>query len=78
MGNNLYGMNPLDPKSFISKEEYESKSVQFVGVSKITGNSEVEDNLKYMSEQQRKRAKMAQKVLKALDTPTLNDLKAML
>ena len=78
MGNNLYGMDPSDPKSFISKEEYKNKRVHFAGVSEIIGNSEVENNLAYMSERQRKRAKMARKALQALGSPTTNDLKAML
>ena len=49
--NNLYGMDPNDPKSSITKEEYQIKNIQMTSV--------VTDNLKYMSERQRKQAKAA-------------------
>ena len=78
MKNNLYGMDPSDPKSFISKEEYNNKSVQFAGVDRNVEVSEVEDNLRFMSERQRKNAKLARKAFQALGTPTLDDFKAML
>ena len=32
MDNNLYGMDPMDPNSFISKEKYDKKCVHFAGV----------------------------------------------
>ena len=47
--NNLYGMHPNDPESFISKDEYKEKKIQMMNI--------VADNLKYMSERQQKRAK---------------------
>ena len=50
MKNDLYGMDPLDPKSFFTKINYTTKRVQFAGVNRNTELSEVEDNLKYMSE----------------------------
>ena len=80
MENNLYGMDPMDPNSFISKEKYDKKCVHFAGVGRVATNdeSEVEDNLKYMSERQRNRAKKARKAFQALGTPTLDDFKAML
>ena len=40
--------------------------------------SVVTDNLKYMSERQRKRAKAARKVFQAVGTPTTQDLKAII
>ena len=80
MKNNLYGMDPMDPNSFISKEKYKTNCVNFVGVGRVATNevSEVEDNLKYMSERQQNSAKMARKAFQALGTPTLDDFKAML
>ena len=42
--NNLYGMDPRDPTSYITKEDYETKNVQMMNV--------VEDNLNMMSERQ--------------------------
>ena len=68
--NNLYGMDPNDPESSISKEEYQIKNIQMTSV--------VTDNLKYMSERQRKRAKAARKVFQAVGTPTTQDLKAII
>ena len=68
--NNLYGMNPEDPKSFLSKDEYEGKKLQFVNT--------VKDNTKYMSNRQMERAKAARKAMQALGTPTTNDFKAMI
>ena len=68
--NNLYGMDPEDPESFISKDKYKEKKIQMMNI--------VDDNLKYMSERQQKRAKAARKVLQAIGTPTTQDLKAII
>ena len=38
-------MDPTDSKSYVTKEEYESKKVQFAGVGETTPTSEVEENL---------------------------------
>ena len=38
----------------------------------------VKDNMKYLSERQQKRAKVAQKSLQAIGTPTTQDFKAMI
>ena len=40
--NNLYGMDPEDPTSYITKEKYNSKNIQMMNI--------VEDNLNMMSE----------------------------
>ena len=56
-------MNPDDPDSFISKEKYDEKNIQMMNI--------VEDNLKYTSERQQKRAKAARKTYQALGTPTV-------
>ena len=71
-------MDPSDPKSFVSKEEYNGIRVQFAGVDKNNETSEIEDNLRYMSERQRNSAKRAREAFQALGTPTVEDFKAML
>ena len=68
--NILYGMDPRDCVSYISEENYEVKNVQ-------TRNT-VDDNLKYMSDRQQKRAKAARKAYQAISTPTTQDFKAMI
>ena len=68
--NNLYGMDPNDPSSSITTAEYEKKNIQLANI--------VTDNLKYMSERQRKRAKAARKVFQAIGTPTTQDLKSII
>ena len=68
--NNLYGMDPSDPNSSITTEEYQEKNIQLTNI--------VTDNLKYMSERQRKRAKAARKVFQAVGTPTTQDLKSII
>ena len=78
LSNEIYGMDPTDPASYMSKEEYEKEYVQFAGVREKIGESEVENNLKYMSERQQKRAKLARKAYQALGTPTPEDFKAMI
>ena len=47
-------MDPSDPNSSITTEEYHEKNIQLTNI--------VTDNLKYMSERQRKRTKAARKV----------------
>ena len=68
--NNLYGMNPNDPESFISEKKYKEKKIQMMNI--------VEDNLRYMSESQQNRARKARKALQAIGTPTTQDLKAVI
>ena len=63
-------MNSNDPESFISKDKYKEKEIQMMNI--------VEDNLKYMSESQQKRAKTARKTLQAIGTPTTQDLEAII
>ena len=50
---NIYGMGPEDPKSFISKDKYDDKKVQFTNT--------VKDNTKYMSNRQKKEPKRLEK-----------------
>ena len=52
------------------EENYEVKNVQMLNT--------VEDNLKFMSERQQKRAKAARKAYQAIGTPTAQDFKAMI
>ena len=68
--NNLYGMDPGNPTSYISKEKYNSKNIQMKNI--------VEDNLNMMSERQQRRAKMARKAFQAIGTPTTQDFKAII
>ena len=68
--NNLYGVDSNDPNSSITTAEYEQKNIQLTNT--------VTDNLKYMSERQRKRAKAARKVFQAVGTPTTKDLKSII
>ena len=68
--NNLYGMDPEDPTSYISKGKYNSKNIQMMNI--------VEDNLNMMSERQQRKAKMARKAFQAIGTPTTQDFKAMI
>ena len=51
--NNLYGMDLKDPKSFISKDEYDDKKVQFAYT--------VKDNTKYIPNRQKKEPKRIEK-----------------
>ena len=67
---NLYGMDPRDPTSYISKKHYEVKNIQLFNT--------VEDFLKFMSETQQKRAIAARKVYQAIGTPTAQKFKAMI
>ena len=85
LSNNLYGMDPTDPRSYVNIDN--SKKVQFAGVGNNSGREEVlaeeeisekEDNLKYMSKRQRKRRILVQKVYQAIGTQTPEDFKAML
>ena len=78
MKNDLYVMDTLDPKSFITKENYNSKRVQFAGVNRNTDLSEVKDSLQYISERQKNRSKMARKAFQDLGISTIDDFKAML
>ena len=68
--NNLYGMDPEDPTSYITKGKYHSKNIQMMNI--------VEDNLNMMSERQQRKAKMARKAFQAIGTPTTQDFKAMI
>ena len=52
MSNNLYGMDPLDTTNFISKKEYNEKNVQYAGVGETSATSDMDDNMKYLSERQ--------------------------
>ena len=63
-------MDPRDPASYISKKNYDVRNVQMLNT--------VEDNLKFMSERQQKRAKAARKAYQAIGTPTNQDFKAMI
>ena len=55
--NNLYGMNPADSESYISKDKFESNN-------KIHLMNVVGDNVKYMSERQQQRAKIREHYFK--------------
>ena len=68
--NNLYGMDPRDPASYITKKTYDNKNVQMMNL--------VKDNLEVMSPRQQTRAKAARKAFQAICTPTTQDLKAMI
>ena len=70
LNNNLYGMDPTNPESFISKEKNTKNKIQLLEV--------VDDNLKYLSARQQKRAKLARKAYQAIGTPTTEDFKAMI
>ena len=59
-------MDPLDSRSFI----YEQGKAQFVNT--------VDENLEYMTERQIKRAKKARELYKAMGSPTIEDLKAII
>ena len=69
--NNVYGMNPADPESYITKNQFEKQN-------KIQMMNVVGDNLRYMSERQQQRAKHARIAFQIIGTPTTQDLKAML
>ena len=70
LDNSLYGMDPRDSSSYMSKMDYEKKNIQMMNV--------VQDNLNYMSERQQKRAKAVRKAFQAIGTPTTQDFKAMI
>ena len=65
--NGLYAMDPNNEKSF---EVTNKKPYQFLNT--------LEDNQKFLSPRQKKRAKQAQELYKAMGTPTVDDLKAMI
>ena len=67
---NLHGMDPTDPESFISKNKDTKNKIQLLEV--------VDDNLKYLSARQQKRAKLARKAYQAIGTPTTEDFKEMI
>jgi hypothetical protein len=60
-------MNPKDNNSFVKKP---GKPYQFLNT--------LEDNLKFLSPRQQKRAKRARELYKAMGTPMVDDLKAMI
>jgi hypothetical protein len=64
--NGLYAMDPNDEKSF----KMTSKPYQFLNT--------LEDNLRFLSPRQQKRAKEARSLYEAMGTPTVDDLKAMI
>ena len=70
LDNNLYGMDPTDKSSYITRNEYEGKKVQLLNT--------VSDNLRLMSNRQQERAKSARKAFQAIGTPTPQDFKAMI
>ena len=59
-------MNPNDNKSFKTK----TKPYQFLNM--------LEDNSKFLSPRQQKRVKQARELYKAMGTPTVDDLKAII
>jgi hypothetical protein len=64
--NGLYAMDPNDQKSFtVTKKPY-----QFLNT--------LEENLGFLSPRQQKRAKIAREIYEAMDTPMVDDLKAMI
>ena len=65
--NGLYAMDPNDEKSFEMKSK---KPYQFMNTQ--------EENLKFMSTRQQKRAKLARELHESMGTPTVEDLKAMI
>jgi hypothetical protein len=64
--NGLYAMDPNDEKSF----ELYKKPYQFLAT--------MEDNLKFLSKRQQKRAKQARELYEAMGTPTVDNLKVMI
>ena len=54
--NNVYGIDPRDPSSYMSKQDYNNKNIQMMNA--------VQDNLAYMSERQGKRVKAVKKRFK--------------
>jgi hypothetical protein len=64
--NRLYAMDPNDDKSF----ELNKKPYQFL--------TTMEDNMKFLSKRQQKRAKQAQELYEAMGTPVVDDLKVMI
>jgi hypothetical protein len=62
--NGLYAMDPSDDQSFVTKP------YQFLNT--------LEDNLKFLSPRQQKRAKKARELYEAMGAPTMDDLKAMI
>ena len=65
--NGLYAMDPNDESSF---ERTSTKTYQLLNTQ--------EENLKYMSKRQQKRAKLARELHESMGTPTVEDLKAMI
>ena len=64
--NGLYATNPEEEGSIV----YHNEKMQFVNT--------VEENLKFLTPRQFERAKKARKLFEAMDTPTIQDLKAMI
>jgi hypothetical protein len=64
--NGLYAMDPSDERSFMMTK----KPYQFLDT--------LEDSLGFLSPRQQKRAKIARKLYKAMGTPTVDNLKAMI
>jgi hypothetical protein len=64
--NGLFAMDPNNEKSF----ELNKKPYQF--------RTTIEDNLKFLSKRQQKRAKQARELYEAMRTSTVDDLKAMI
>ena len=65
MSNGLYAMNPLSSDSYTTTNKF-----QFVET--------VEENLGFLTPRQQERAKKARALYRALGTPSLDDLKAMI